>query len=202
MKKLSFFILVLALFGSERESNAADLIVPTVPTAANIQQPAIGMIVYEASTGRFMGFSGTAWFSFSGTTPLNSYVRMDTGNGYGSTNNKIRIFSNITAQTGADVLYTTSASLGDTFTIVTAGLYAISYSDWACKYGLSLNSTHLTWAIDSLPIGERLISNTVGTYSPVHIVVRLNANDVIRAHTDANCGTYSFTQFVITKLRP
>ena len=142
----------------------------------------------------------TAWtVAFSGgfyTLPDN-YVRLNTANGYGSTNTMIRRFTNIVSQAGADITYADSATLGATFTINASGLYSIAYSDQftgAAGVGLSVNSATLTTAIASLTVAEILgVSSTpaanLAACASYHGI--LAAGAVVRAHTG---GTASGTQ--------
>jgi hypothetical protein len=58
-----------------------------------------------------------------------SMVRLNTANGYGSTNTKIRRFTTTVTNQGTDITYTDSATLGASFTINTSGVYAITWSD-------------------------------------------------------------------------
>lgn len=126
------------------------------------------------------------------TTFSSSQVVCTTGNGHGSTNTKIRKFSSCST-TGSDITYATSATLGDTFTINTAGLYAVTWTDkytgGVCSLGISLNTTEPTVSIASLvTTADRVGLNTAGSavFGQVSAVVRAAANDVIRAHDDGN----------------
>jgi hypothetical protein len=64
-------------------------------------------------------------------TTAQSMVRVDTSNGFGSTNTSIRKFLTVETNQGADITYTkdVGSGLGDSFTINTNGVYAVSYSD-------------------------------------------------------------------------
>ena len=124
------------------------------------------------------------------------------GNGFGSTNVTIRRFTTIQEDTGADITFTQSATLGDIFTINTAGLYSITYQDGkgansGMTFGASVNSSQLNEDIAEITAADRLgyvataLSDTVLTFSTT---VLLAATDVIRAHTggtvnrtDARC---------------
>ena len=145
-----------------------------------------------AATGAVSGTTGT--FTGAVTTPL-SYVRLNTANGYGSTNTKIRRFTNIVNNVGTDITYADSATLGATFTINTAGVYSVSYNDQftAVSYlGLSINSTQLTTSIqDSSTVANILcMGTTIGAnYSAVvSASFYAAANDVVRAHTDGTAA--------------
>lgn len=121
-----------------------------------------------------------------------SMVRVNTANGYGSTNTAIRRFSTVVTNQGSDITYADSATLGASFTINTSGVYAISYSDsfgaaanWA---GISKNSSQLTTAINLINAADALAvaySSGSGVGVNVSATVYLAAGDVIRAHTGA-----------------
>jgi len=118
-----------------------------------------------------------------------SMVRLNTANGYGSTNTVIRRFTNAVTNQGSDITYADSATLGATFTINTTGVYAVSYTDCfnsGATMGLSLNSNQLTTAIYSLTQSTILMASQTGTNNPggtVSWTGILTAGDVIRAHT-------------------
>ena len=120
---------------------------------------------------------------------------LDTGNGHGSTNTKIRRWTNTTKSNGKALFYSDSGTAGGTVTIMAAGIYAINYQDsysaGVSYYGLSLNSTELTTDINNITMADALgfirASNSGGTQ--LHMVSWtgfLAGGDVIRAHTDGN----------------
>jgi hypothetical protein len=139
-----------------------------------------------------------------------STVFVSAGNGHGSTNTKIRRFSNVFENRGLAIVYSDSATDGATFTIREGGTYAISYSEadgGGNRYGISLNSTSLTTSINALSFPEGLMQDNTQGASNVfgkHLtyVGYFEAGDVIRAHTDgAVTGTQDyFTHFRITKI--
>ena len=141
-----------------------------------------------AATGAVSGTTGT--FTGAVTTPL-SYVRLNTANGYGSTNIAIRRFTNIVNNVGADITYADSATLGATFTINTNGVYSVSYVDnfnAVSNVGLSINSTQLTTDVGSISVATRLAISTSGAanYSvSTSATFYAVATDVIRAHDDS-----------------
>ena len=126
------------------------------------------------------------------TTPISSMVRLNTANGYGSTNNKIRRFSGVVTNQGADITYADSATLGASFTINAAGMYAVSFSDTynaAGTVGISLDTTQPTVSVVSLSAGEQLASSasaaanfaaacSVTLYLPIGAVVRPHTSGV------------------------
>ena len=134
-------------------------------------------------------------------------VRLNTSNGYGSTNTVIRRFTNTVTNQGSDITYADSATLGATFTINTSGVYAISYNDnfTASDFlGISLNSTQLTTAISSTTVADRLcmsFGSAANVMGVTGVTCYLSAGAVIRAHTG---GTAVFTaanvNFTITRV--
>lgn len=141
--------------------------------------------------------------------PTNSMVRLNTANGYGTTNTVIRRFLNTVTNQGSDITYTDSATLGGTFTINTNGVYAISYSDNFNApgfSGISLNSNQLTTGIQSInalnAVTIGLGNNTTNSGSTCAATMFLNIGDVIRAHS-AGIGVGSSpntVQFIIAKV--
>ena len=104
-------------------------------------------------------------FTRSGT--YTGYVRLFTGNGFGSTNTKIRRFATIQVYGGTDITITQSSTLGDSFTLNNPGVYAITYGDegntGSPQQGLTLNSANLTTDINACPDAEVLVIGNVGT---------------------------------------
>lgn len=138
-----------------------------------------------------------------------SMVRLNTANGYGSTNTKIRRFTNVVTNTGSDITYADSATNGASFTINTTGKYAISHSDQFTTggghAGISINSTQLTTNIGSITashIGATgYIANANETVC-ASVTLDLTAGDVVRCHTNGEAaGTLTnATQFTITRV--
>lgn len=134
-----------------------------------------------------------------------SMVRLNTANGYGSTNTMIRRFSNTVSTIGSDVTYADSATLGASFTVNSDGIYYISYTDQFSSpsdFGLSKNTTQPTTSIVSLSnISERLAmvqNSTSGYTQEVCWSGFLNKGDVVRPHGDGTTtgsqpGRASFT---------
>lgn len=123
---------------------------------------------------------------------VDQQVRVQGGNGYGSTNNKIRRFTNTLTSTGSDITYADSAANGGSFTINATGLYAISYTDLfsaASNIGLSLNSSELTTGIHAITAASRIglaTSNAANQAGHVSVTLKLTSGDVIRAHTQGD----------------
>lgn len=120
-----------------------------------------------------------------------SMVRVQTANGYGSTNTVIRRFTTILTNQGSDITYADSATLGASFTINTPGVYALVYNDLfnaIANMGASLNSNQLTTGILGITAATRLgVVATGGADFPGAAAWTgyLNAGDVVRAHNQA-----------------
>jgi hypothetical protein len=128
-----------------------------------------------------------------------SYAYATTGNGHGSTDTKIRLMST-SGSAGGDITVSNSATLGTTFTIVTPGLYDITYTDKAnttALFGITVNEStrsgasgsvaSLTWNTSVLGTAE-----TDGTIrSTAHALRRFAAGDVVRPQTDGNVNSTS-----------
>lgn len=142
------------------------------------------------------------------TIPLGSMVRLNTANGYGSTNTKIRRFTNTVTNQGTDITYADSATLGASFTINTNGVYAISYSDCftaPAVLGPSVNSTQLTTNLESITATNVLSANTTGSSNFVGVSAwagYLTAGDIIRPHSAgvAVGSVANGVQFTITRV--
>lgn len=137
-----------------------------------------------------------------------SMVRLNTANGYGSTNTKIRRFTNTVTNTGSDITYADSATLGASFTINTNGVYAISYSDTfasAQHIGISLNTSAPTTNLDAIPVSEVLSEITTSggaSAGAASWVGYLPAGSVVRAHNAgaAVSSPANSVQFTITRV--
>lgn len=158
------------------------------------------VIAPVASTSKVLTSGGTGadptWADVS--TFSNSQVISTSTTGFGSTNTKIRTFGTPSV-TGTDITYATSATNGDTFTVNTAGVYAISYSEEGSTgtpaFGLSVNSVNLTTDIQSIPTNERRTICAVGSGNDRKSTSWcgiLAANDIIRAHTNNTAVTAVF----------
>jgi len=133
------------------------------------------------------------------------YARVQTANGYGSTNTKIRRFTTVLENTG---IYVDSATLGAKFTIPVDGKYFIGYADQfnvGSSFGVSLNSTQLTTSINAITQADILMGSatSAGDYSnTVGVCVNLLAGDVIRPHTaGAPSGVSTWAEsFIILRI--
>lgn len=171
----------------------------------------VGPLCYgtiSGTNGRFSAMALTAGefpkfnnrkdpYLYDGTNIFHHEQRVDTANGYGSTDTKIRKFTNNPINKGYAIQYlaaggaAASGSVGGAeFVITETGYYHFLYSEnanaAAGHAGLSKNSTQRTTALASNTIGNILglaaltAADTTGITS---INVFLNAGDIIRPHT-------------------
>ncbi len=128
--------------------------------------------------------------------------------GYGSTNDKIPVFSTVGKNIGTAITRATSATDGDSFTINEDGVYGMfvsyNYSSSDGIRGISLNSTQLTTAIASITITDYLAGNYDATntaQTSVSVQTVLKAGDVVRAHMNGTATSSSdLNMFRIVKL--
>lgn len=137
--------------------------------------------------------------------PAKSMVRLNTANGYGSTNTAIRRFTNVVTNQGADITYTDSATLGATFTINKAGVYGINYIDSfnaAADAYITLNSSQLTIAPTTIADILAVETAAVAAYRvTLGTIVALKFGDVVRAHTAGTpVGSTNQSLFTITRI--
>jgi hypothetical protein len=149
----------------------------------------------------------TGTMSILPTTP--SMVRLNTSNGYGSTNTAIRRFTNVVTNQGSDITYADSATLGATFTINTTGIYSASHTaqfNVAGDAGISINSTQLSTGITTVTASDVL---AVGTSSANNYATNASATfyatagSIIRAHTSGSItagANGGMTQFIIVRI--
>lgn len=128
------------------------------------------------------------------------------GSGHGSTNDKIRCFTSATSQ-GSGIEYSSDAVNGDSFTIMENGVYAISYTDShssAAAFGVSVNSTELTTAIQSILSANHVVESEspAGGVGCAAVSLVLVPGDVVRAHTEGTLSSANanFVKFRITKV--
>lgn len=131
------------------------------------------------------------------------------GNGFGSTNTRIRRMSTTLVNTGSDITYSSTAAAGDSYLINSQGIYAITYQDGsnaiANTFGVSVNSNQLTTAVELITDSNRaaVIAVPTAAYLAVSVTLNLNAGDVVRPHTDQgqqSTTTNYRTMFRITKV--
>jgi hypothetical protein len=167
--------------------------------------------VVKAKAGAAVGFglANTTDYQAGLVRLPNGMVRLHTGNGFGSTNTKIRRFTTTVTNTGTAITYSDSASNGATFTINEAGIYSISYCDnfnsAGEQIGVSLNSSQLTTNISGITTADRLGYTVSGAdvSNNYSWTGRLAAGDVIRAHTTGGTvgSIQALVNFTITQLQ-
>lgn len=152
--------------------------------------------------------NGTASMANGFSSTPQSRVIANTGNGTGSTKTNIRRFSNNPTNTGTDITYADSSTLGGKFTINTTGLYAIYYRDrtngTATDFGVSVNDDTNAPAGLSFAASAGTQSITAATAAEITVgtVMFLQANDVIRAtvNTTTNLSGAGNVGFMITRV--
>lgn len=151
--------------------------------------------------------TGVKWAAPTSSAP--SEIRLNTGNGFGSTSTVIRRFTNVVQNIGSDIVYTDSAANGASFTINTNGIYAITYTEegntGSPLFGISLNSASLTTDINAIAIGEILTISNCGAGNGRECVAwtgLLSATDVVRMHTNNGSATFADNVQVFTIVGP
>jgi len=139
----------------------------------------------------------------------NGTVRLDTGNGFGAVNTKIRLFTN-KVESGDAFTTALDANDGASITANRDMVASFSYTDRtdgaSLFFGISLNGTVAT-DITSLSASERLVctEGTTTDYENVSCTIKINKGDIIRPHTNGTAGTPSTAnaiQFVAQELYP
>lgn len=152
------------------------------PAGAALSQPTTGYFDIQVSENALA----------VGTQAPRSEVYVSTGNGFGSTNTKIRRFTTISKNIGQAIAYADSATLGASFTINEDGVYSVSYTDYLSSgghdVGISVNATALTTNIAGLNYAQGFrgyvhtgIGDEVICFSRTY---QLSAGDVVRPHTN------------------
>lgn len=130
-------------------------------------------------------------------------VIVHTGNGYGSTNTRIRRFTTIDQNVGSSITYADSATLGGSFTINQTGVYAMYYQDVGQDvHAITRNATGTANPPITNTSQLLAVSSTTGTSNKsVSRVAKLTAGDVVRAHTNGlSTDTTAAVLFSIRRL--
>lgn len=131
--------------------------------------------------------AGTKTFTSQPVVPAPSRVEVNTYNGYGSTNTVIMRFSTVAVNSGSDITYADSATLGNSFTINTNGIYSFTLVGGNnIAVGLSKNSAQLTTSITTITGTARLASNVSSSNASASYTGYFLAGDVVRAHLDGS----------------
>ena len=126
----------------------------------------------------------------------NSSVLLTAGNGHGSTNTKVRKFTNAVT-VGSALTYTASATLGDKVVVNASGIYAIRYADSctgaASIFGISINSAEGTTSVATIVDAtcRGVITAAAASGQNLLWVGTLTAADVVWMHTDGACDSTS-----------
>jgi hypothetical protein len=145
----------------------------------------------------------------STTTPVvtnptpQSCIRLNTANGYGSTNTVVRRFTNVVLNQGTDITYADSATLGASFTINTSGVYSITWGDvFSAGTGMAvtINDT-VAGNVGSMAF----CGSSPSANSPAQVAgsIYLVVGSIIRCTVSAATSTgtpVAFTQFTITRV--
>lgn len=220
MKNFIFAVLATALFSgasfAQEQEFYGSFTAPNSPGLPSYKQE--GDIIFDTNAGVFKGFKGgSTWDTFGNVTAAtvsqtgtvllpNAQIRLTGGNGHGSTNTKIRRFTNTAENTGTGLTITDSSTLGTYITVNEAGIYSISYSDGHStgteRFGITVNSSALTTGIDGAGNDSfrrvASVSPTGNFESACSVTLRLAAGDVIRAHTQGNANLTSVAQVILT----
>lgn len=136
-------------------------------------------------------------------------LAMDTGNGHGSTNTKVRRLTNQVPLGAASSYfsYSDSGTGGGSLTILKEGRYQFTYADSAAgafSAGISVGSAQLTTNIQSITTATRLTMNSAsGLVASCTAVRRCKPSEVIRPHTDGGPDSTAATvQFRAVYLGP
>lgn len=204
----------IGLISTTAISTSADFanVIYSTTARTNVAYRVIGFInSTQATAGTWATtpslIQGAGGQSLVRATPLQSMVRVNTSNGYGSTNTVIRRFTTVVTNQGSDITYADSATLGGSFTINASGIYAISYTEnysGTGQFCITINCTQLTTAPNSINTADRAATgsiSTAGSSQTVASTIYLTAGTVIRANGDTTgAGTNASAQFTITRV--
>ena len=169
---------------------------------------ATNVTLRNADDGALLVMAGATPTLIGRITATPSMVRLNTANGYGSANTMIRRFTNVVTNQGTDITYADSATLGASFTINNAGVYAVSYSDQfsvAAWLGVSVDSLQLSIAIQSITAANILAATATfagNVTASCSFIGYIASGSVIRPHTNAQTtgSSANTVQFTITRV--
>jgi hypothetical protein len=140
---------------------------------------------------------------------LYSLIRVNNGNGYGSTATATRRFVSTITNIGKSITYADSASAGATFTIGVSGVYAITYCERypnVGELGITRNASSGSTQISSLTAAEVLSITHQTAAASRRICVSwcgyLDSGDIIRATGDGTAAINAdvFVSFSIAQV--
>jgi hypothetical protein len=131
-------------------------------------------------------------------------VRLDVGNGFGSTNTLVRRFANNPDNLGTAITYADSATLGMSAVVNEDGLYDISYTEQASSVAdVFLTKNQTTATVGANILASDSINSTAGDYLNMATQVYLLKNDTIRAvvgNAAAISSSSTMAKFTISKV--
>lgn len=147
----------------------------------------------DAALGKYLKADGT-WSAPPGSAAA-SEIWVINGNGNGSSNTRVRRWSNIQSTTGSAITYADSATLGGSFTINTTGIYSITMFDGntgsTATFGATRNGTQLTTDISSLTVAQGFLGRGVSVANQTGLwscTLHLTATDIIRVQNNNDCN--------------
>ena len=197
--------LILAGATSGATTLSATDAVTSVITLPSTTDTLIGKATTDTLTNKTL--TGAVFTAMPATTTAQSMIRLNTANGYGSTNLAIMRFTNVVTNQGSDITYADSATLGGSFTINTNGVYAVSFSAsfvGASDMGVTINTVNPTTSINVSVVTEKLchsVTPTVNSNNCVAATAYLTSGMVLRAHCDpTNAAGTRLALFTITRV--
>lgn len=137
----------------------------------------------------------------------NSEITVNTANGYGSTNTKIRRFTNLQVDLGTAITFADSATDGASFTINEDGEYKMDLTDSdtdTAFIGISVDSSQLTTNINAINVNDRVAMSNISGANQTGAVSRTRnfvKGQIVRVHgQNAAGGVNSSVSFSITKI--
>lgn len=142
--------------------------------------------------------------------PTRTSVVFKTGNGYGSTNTSIRLFTTITVEKGGDSfdIRAVNDPVNGSYAVVQeTGIYAISRTDGisagGAVLGISVNAPGVlssgitTFPVENILVYSNLVSSATGAVSATALLI---AGDIIRAHDSGTLDTTTNCFMRITRV--
>lgn len=153
----------------------------------------IGELASAGASGTVLtsnGFSSLPTFQTPGGGFTQSEAVAYGLNGAGSSNTQVAKFAN-NSVTGSDITYTSSATNGDSFTINTAGVYAVAFVAFGgvnTYMAITKNQVSNSTGLDVLIYTQ---ASSIQPYWGLSVTRYFAVNDVIRGFIEAGAGTDS-----------